>query len=161
MNVLRPPQGQIPLVHAGTTERSKSFAARHADVLFSMATRVEQSTAYRAEIESRLAALRRGTADTCILPGLIPIVGETTVQARAKYEELNSLLVVTDKSIRAASEAFGQDLSLHDPESPIETALAAPTGSQCRGHSLPDPPDHGQGSSLDPGCFELYQRHET
>ncbi|MGV6873138.1 NtaA/DmoA family FMN-dependent monooxygenase [Pseudochelatococcus sp. B33] len=115
LNVLRPPQGHIPLLHAGRTERSRNFAAKHADVLFSMATRTEHAIAYREDIERRLPAFGR-TPETLILPGLIPIVGRTTEEARARYEQLNSLLVPDPQNIVELSKTIGRDLSVIDPE---------------------------------------------
>lgn len=124
LNVLRPPQGHIPLLHAGRTERSRNFAAQHADVLFSMATRTEHAVAYRNDIERRRPAFGR-TPGTLVLPGLIPIVGRTTEEARARYEQLNALLVPDPQNVVELSRVFGRDLSAEDPGQPISRIVSS------------------------------------
>lgn len=119
LNVLRPVQGHIPLLHAGGSPRSKTFGARYADVLFSSATVPEESLAYRAEIDSRLPGEGRAGKYMKIMPGFIPIVAKTDAEAYAKYEQMNALLVA-DGNVGLLSGALGCDLSNYGLDTPID-----------------------------------------
>lgn len=96
LNVARPPQGHPVVLHAGTSERSRKLAGREADVLFAAAATIEQGVAYRADILRRAIEEGRDPATVTVLPGLTPIVAETTDQARALYDELNALILLDD-----------------------------------------------------------------
>ncbi|MGD0811374.1 MAG: NtaA/DmoA family FMN-dependent monooxygenase [Acidimicrobiales bacterium] len=96
LNVARPPQGHPVILHAGTSERSRRLGARDADVIFASAATIEQGVEYSADIRRRAAEFGRNADEIFVLPGLTPIVAATLVEARAIYDELNSLLVLDD-----------------------------------------------------------------
>ncbi|MFE5670100.1 NtaA/DmoA family FMN-dependent monooxygenase [Agromyces sp. NPDC056523] len=96
LNVARPPQGHPVVLHAGTSERSRQLAGREADVLFAAAATVEQGISYRADIRRRAEEAGRDPATIAVLPGLTPIVAETTERARQLYDELNALILLDD-----------------------------------------------------------------
>jgi FMN-dependent oxidoreductase (nitrilotriacetate monooxygenase family) len=94
LNVARPPQGHIVLLHAGTSDRSREFGARESDVIFSGPASIEEARDYYADVKARARRYGREDHELSILPGLTPIVAETTEEAVAIYDKLNSLLVV-------------------------------------------------------------------
>jgi FMN-dependent oxidoreductase (nitrilotriacetate monooxygenase family) len=96
LNVARPPQGHPVILHAGTSDRSRDLAAREADVVFPGVSTIAQGVEYRADVRRRAAEAGRNPEEIFVLPGLTPVVGSTLEQARAIYDELNSLIVLDD-----------------------------------------------------------------
>jgi FMN-dependent oxidoreductase (nitrilotriacetate monooxygenase family) len=93
LNIPRPPQGQLPIVHAGASENSKEFGAKFADVRFSPFVDIEWNRAYYADVKSRLAKYGRNEADQYVLPGITFYVAETSREAHAKFREVQNLSV--------------------------------------------------------------------
>jgi FMN-dependent oxidoreductase (nitrilotriacetate monooxygenase family) len=91
LNVARPPQGQVILLHAGTSERSRQLGAREADVIFASGPDIETAKEYYSDIKSRAVALGRSPSDIQILPGLMVTVAETTAEANAIVDKLEEL----------------------------------------------------------------------
>ncbi|MFE5670099.1 NtaA/DmoA family FMN-dependent monooxygenase [Agromyces sp. NPDC056523] len=107
LNVARPTQGQVVLLHAGTSERSRELAAREADVVFAGQATIEAAREYYADIKSRAAVHGRRADEVLILPGLSVIVAETTADAVAVYDELNALLPLDPEDVVVDSVRFG------------------------------------------------------
>jgi FMN-dependent oxidoreductase (nitrilotriacetate monooxygenase family) len=99
LNVGRSPQGHPVILHAGSSERSRQFAAREADVIFAGVTTLAQGRQYASEIRCRATESGRDPDDIAILPGLTPLVGATLDEAREIYDELNSLIIL-DEDVR-------------------------------------------------------------
>jgi len=107
LNVARPPQGQVVLLHAGTSERSRELAGREADVVFAGQSDITSAREYYADIKARAAANGRGAEEVLILPGLSVIVAETTAEAVAVYDRLNALLPLDPEDEVVDSVRFG------------------------------------------------------
>ncbi|WP_346775884.1 LLM class flavin-dependent oxidoreductase [Micromonospora sp. HNM0581] len=92
LDVGRPPQGQVVLLNAGTSDRARELSASAADVVFAgPQPDLEARAEFYADIKARAA--RHGRADdVTILPGLIVVVAPTTREAVARYDALNALL---------------------------------------------------------------------
>ncbi|MBU5344878.1 LLM class flavin-dependent oxidoreductase [Paenibacillus lautus] len=117
LNILRPIQGQLPLITAGTSLRSQMLAAKYSDMVFTGTNVKEVAVKFYKDVKGRLPEYGRAASDLKVLPGLVPIVGRTEEEARAKYAELNEL-VVTDYDLGPLSDKIGIDLrgfSLEDP----------------------------------------------
>jgi N-acetyl-S-(2-succino)cysteine monooxygenase len=111
LNVARPPQGQVILLHAGTSDRSRQLGAREADVIFAAGPDIETAKQYYADIKTRAEAYGRGPHEIQILPGLQVIVAETTAEANAirdRLEELRPKAVQDVAGQRARAGALGQ-----------------------------------------------------
>lgn len=110
LNVPRPPQGRIPLIHAGTSEQSFEYGAKWADIRFSPYRGKDWNRDYYDNIKGRLDKYGRSTDDQFILPGFTFFVGDTTAEAHAKYREVQRFN--TSEYIPKAVSAFiGVDLS--------------------------------------------------
>ena len=92
INVARPPQGQIPLVNAGTSARSRAFGAARSTVVFAGVPTFEAAQSFYAEIKAGAVANGRRAEDVSILPGLVPYVGRTSDDAYALYQRLSALI---------------------------------------------------------------------
>ncbi|MFC9559542.1 NtaA/DmoA family FMN-dependent monooxygenase [Agromyces sp. NPDC056965] len=107
LNVVRPPQGQVVLLHAGTSERSRELAGREADVVFAGQSNLEDAQEYYADIKARAASHGRGPDEVLILPGLSVIVAETAAEAVVVYDRLNALLPLDPEEEVVDSVRFG------------------------------------------------------
>ena len=91
LNVARPPQGQVILLHAGTSDRSRELGAREADVIFAAGPTIEVAKEYYADIKTRAAAYGRSPSEIQILPGLQVTVAETSAEANRIFDRLEEL----------------------------------------------------------------------
>ncbi|MFD0712966.1 LLM class flavin-dependent oxidoreductase [Paenibacillus sp. GCM10027626] len=110
LNVARPPQGQLPLLSAGMSERSQELGARFSSAVFTGEILLESAKRFYSGIKGKLAGYGRKPEELFVLPGLVPLVGATEEEARAKYRELNELLV-TDFNLKPLSDRIGIDLT--------------------------------------------------
>ena len=85
-------QGRPVMVQAGASDVGKDLAARTADVVFSAAQTLGEAQAFYADLKARLPKFGRSPDDLKIMPGVSPIVGSTTREARAKYDALQDLI---------------------------------------------------------------------
>lgn len=112
LNVPRPPQGRPVLVQAGSSDDGRAFAAKYAEAIFTAQRELADARAFYADMKDRVAALGRDPNALLILPGLSPIVGSTTAEARAIQERLDELTVPA-LGLKALSSIFdGADFSL-------------------------------------------------
>jgi alkanesulfonate monooxygenase SsuD/methylene tetrahydromethanopterin reductase-like flavin-dependent oxidoreductase (luciferase family) len=88
----RSPQGRPVMVQAGASDVGKDLAARTADVVFSAAQTLAEAQSFYADLKARLPKFGRRPDDLKIMPGVSPIVGSTTSEARAKYDALQELI---------------------------------------------------------------------
>lgn len=132
LNVARPPQGQIPLLNAGTSERSRDLGAKQSSAVFTGQILLELAKAFYAEIKTKAAKYGRSPDEVFILPGLVPLVGRTSEEARAKYRELNSLLV-TNYDVAPLSARIGIDLAAYPLDGPLpDLSLSSLPGDEAR-----------------------------
>jgi N-acetyl-S-(2-succino)cysteine monooxygenase len=117
-NVPRPVQGYPVIVQAGSSDDGQELAAKTADVVFTAQPTLSSAIAFYKEIKSRLAKYGRSKDELLVLPGLIPYIGKTEAEARAKFEELQDL--IPDLSGKSYLELIGGfDLSEHSPDDPF------------------------------------------
>ncbi|WP_328395587.1 NtaA/DmoA family FMN-dependent monooxygenase [Nocardia sp. NBC_00416] len=107
LNVARPPQGQVVLLHAGTSDRSRELGAREADVIFAGQPDLESAREYYADVKSRAARYGRGPDEIQILPGLSVVVAPTTAAAVQVYDRLNALVPLDPEHETVDSVRFG------------------------------------------------------
>jgi FMN-dependent oxidoreductase (nitrilotriacetate monooxygenase family) len=92
LNVSRTPQGRPLVAQAGSSDVGRELAARSADLVFTAQTVIPDGQAFRADLRDRVTRYGRRPDDIKILPGLMPIVGQTDDEAREKYAQLQSLI---------------------------------------------------------------------
>lgn len=93
LNVERSPQGHPLLVQAGSSEDGKDFAARYADAVFTAQQTLRDGVAFYKDVKQRALALGRDPDCIKILPGIVPVIGDTEAEARALDAELDRLIV--------------------------------------------------------------------
>jgi FMN-dependent oxidoreductase (nitrilotriacetate monooxygenase family) len=115
----RSPQGRPVFVQAGQSADGLEFAARHAEVVFTAQTHLEQAAEFRTRLRERAAAHGRDPDSISVLPGIAPIVAATDEEAAAVSAELQSL-VDMDAGVAALQETLqGADLSGIGLDEPI------------------------------------------
>ncbi|WP_441247657.1 LLM class flavin-dependent oxidoreductase [Kitasatospora sp. McL0602] len=92
LNVPRSPQGHPLLVQAGSSESGRSFAARYAEAVFTAQPTLAEGQAFYTDLKRRAAALGRDPDGLKILPGIVPVIGETAAEARELEAELDRLI---------------------------------------------------------------------
>ena len=88
LNLPRSPQGHPLLVQAGSSEDGKDFAARYAEAVFTAQQTLGEAVAFYADLKARTVAAGREPEHIKILPGLVPVIGSTEAEARARDAEL-------------------------------------------------------------------------
>ncbi|ALS23899.1 LLM class flavin-dependent oxidoreductase [Paenibacillus naphthalenovorans] len=130
LNVPRAPQGRPVLVQAGSSERGRDFAARWAEVIFTAQPALEGAREFYKDINGRLAKFNREPGSVKIMPGVMPIIGETEAEAKRK-EELLRELVHPLAGLSLLSDSMNQDLSQFDLDKPLPE-LDTMRGNQSR-----------------------------
>jgi FMN-dependent oxidoreductase (nitrilotriacetate monooxygenase family) len=92
LNVPRSPQAYPLLVQAGSSEDGKEFAARWAEAIFTAQPTLEESQAFYADIKRRAAEAGRNPDHLVVLPGIVPVIGDTEAEARELDAELDRLI---------------------------------------------------------------------
>jgi len=114
----RPPQGHPVIVQAGASEDGRSFAARHAEVIFTAQQDLGEARAFAADIRRRAVAAGRNARDVLIMPGIMPFVAETRAEAQAAHDALADL-VDPRHGLGLLSAFLGQDASGFDLDGPL------------------------------------------
>ncbi|WP_103381294.1 LLM class flavin-dependent oxidoreductase [Pseudonocardia dioxanivorans] len=84
-------QGRPVIFQAGASEGGRDLAAQYADVVFTAQNTIEAATAFRTDVRRRAVGYGRSADAVKIVPGLLPVVGSTTDEARARKEKLDEL----------------------------------------------------------------------
>jgi FMN-dependent oxidoreductase (nitrilotriacetate monooxygenase family) len=118
LNQARPPQGHPVIIQAGGSPSGLELAARTADVVFSVVQELGPAKAAYADLKSRMAKYGRAPDQLAVLPGVMPVIGETDAEARAKLAKLQSWITPTNAMTLVASR-IGYDVSGHDLDAPV------------------------------------------
>ncbi len=125
LNIQRSPQSRPFMVQAGASEAGRSFAARHADAVFTVQEDIRDAARFRTEMRSRAAANGRAVK---VLPGLIPIVGSTQAEADGKRRRLIGLQAV-DYALEHISMMLNTDLTDCPVDAPFPVERLPPADS--------------------------------
>lgn len=113
------PQRTPLLFQAGSSNRGREFAAKHAEGVFIVTNRKNLPT-ITGDVRSRAAKYGRRPEDIKFFQGLSPIVGGTEAEAKAKYDEFAEQLS-SEAGLAHLSGAVGVDLGAIDPDRPLES----------------------------------------
>lgn len=111
------PQRTPVLFQAGSSDRGREFAARHAECAFVVGSR-RTVARIRADIGERAVRHGRRPEDVKIFQGVTPVVGGTEAEAEAKAAELRAEASV-EGGLAHLSGTLGADLGSVDPDRPI------------------------------------------
>ncbi|WP_292766613.1 NtaA/DmoA family FMN-dependent monooxygenase [Microbacterium sp. UBA3486] len=146
LNVARPPQGQIPIVHAGTSPRSRALAAAEADLALTAAPTLADAIATRRLLRDIAAESGRSPDALKVIAPVLPVVADTDADARRIVERLLALVPLAEghqaartafpsnRTVAALADAF--DVPLDDPlrtstfDAPVTSAEALRLGER-------------------------------
>ena len=134
LNSPRSPQGWPVLVQAGSSEDGKAFAARHAEAVFTAHQTLEAAQEFYADLKARVVAEGRDAGSLKVLPGIVPILGDTPQEAQANRDELDGL-ISPDYALGQLSTLLSYDataLPLDEPFPDLTAHLATVEGNQSR-----------------------------
>jgi len=81
-------QGYPVLIQADSSEDGQELAAATAELVFTAQQTLAGAQAFYSGLKARLAQHGRGTDELLILPGVMPIIGATEAEAKARYDQL-------------------------------------------------------------------------
>ncbi|MBO1222366.1 LLM class flavin-dependent oxidoreductase [Staphylococcus nepalensis] len=113
------PQRTPVLFQAGASEKGKTFAAKHAEAVFTKHTSLESLKNYVNDIHTRAEKYGRNKEDLLVFPMVLPIIGETEEKAYQKYRALTEHISY-EGSASLLSGHTGIDFSEYDPDQYIE-----------------------------------------
>jgi FMN-dependent oxidoreductase (nitrilotriacetate monooxygenase family) len=119
INIERPPQGQPVIIQAGGSPAGQELSARSADLVFSVVNgdKASAKTAYDS-LKQRVVKHGRAPHELPILPGVMPIIGDTDEQAKEQLARLQSWLTPTN-ALALVSSRIGHDISGYPLDGPV------------------------------------------
>jgi FMN-dependent oxidoreductase (nitrilotriacetate monooxygenase family) len=119
LNIERSPQGHPIIIQAGGSPPGQELSARSADVVFSVVNgdAVSAKAAYDS-LKQRVIKHGRRPEHVAILPGVMPIIGETDAQAKEQLDRLQSFLTPTN-ALALVSQRVGYDISGYPLDGPV------------------------------------------
>ena len=142
MDIARCPQGRPVIIQAGGSPSGLELAARTADVVFSVVQELESAKTAYADLKGRLAKYGRAPEALAVLPGVMPIIGETDAAAKEKLSLLQSWLTPSNAAILVSSR-IGYDVSGYPLDGPV-----------------PAPPPDGNSRTFSRVLFETARREK-
>lgn len=96
LNVARPPQGRIPVVHAGTSPRSRALAATAADLALIASPTLADAVATRRGLREVAAEAGRSPEELRVIAPVLPVVAETHAEAQRIVARLLALVPLAE-----------------------------------------------------------------
>ncbi|MFW2829402.1 NtaA/DmoA family FMN-dependent monooxygenase [Sphingomonas sp. ID0503] len=119
LNIQRSPQGQPPLVQAGTSDQGRELSAKVADLVFSFARDQAEALELATDVRQRSRRYGRDPQSILFIPALSVTIADTEEEARHIFDER----FATDDlhgQLGALSRQFaGHDFSGYDLDAPF------------------------------------------
>jgi N-acetyl-S-(2-succino)cysteine monooxygenase len=119
LNIDRCAHGHPLIIQAGGSPSGQDLSARTADIVFSVVSgdKLSAKAAYDG-LKQRTIKYGRAPDDVTILPGVMPIIGETNEKAKEQLDRLQSWLTPTN-ALSLVSQRIGYDISGYPLDGPI------------------------------------------
>jgi len=124
LNIARPPQGHPVIAQAGSSVPGRAFAARHADLIYTMQAEIKHAKQFYDDVKGQAAENGRDPDHVKILPAIGLMVGRSRAHAEEKMASLDELvdpvfgLEVLASYVRA--DLSGYPLDGPVPEIPVD-----------------------------------------
>ena len=118
MNIARCPQGHPVIIQAGGSPSGLEFAARTADVAFSVVQELDSAMKAYTDLKGRMAKYGRSPEKLSVLPGVMPIIGASEAEAKEKLNRLQSWLTPTN-ALTLVTGRIGYDVSGYPLDGPV------------------------------------------
>jgi long-chain alkane monooxygenase len=118
--VCRSPQGHPVLWQAGSSDRGRDFAAKHAEAVFAVHPTVERMRQYTDDLNQRLyGKFDRRPGSVKLIYGLQTVVAETRSEAQEKYERIKAQIPL-EGALAWISGHFGPDFSKYSLDEHVQ-----------------------------------------
>ncbi|RKP53748.1 LLM class flavin-dependent oxidoreductase [Pararobbsia silviterrae] len=117
-------QGSPVLFQSGASDAGRNLAARTADVVFTAQNTQDGARAFRSDVRARAREFGRDPDRIKIVPGLLPIIGGTEHEARARKDTLDALGGQAELKKLALRVGVPVDALELDKPLPVERILA-------------------------------------
>ena len=118
MSIARCPQGHPVIIQAGGSPSGLELAARTADVAFSVVQELDSAKKAYTDLKGRMAKYGRSPEQLSVLPGVMPIIGESEAEAKEKLDRLQSWLTPTN-ALTLVTGRIGYDVSGYPLDGPV------------------------------------------
>jgi FMN-dependent oxidoreductase (nitrilotriacetate monooxygenase family) len=119
LNMERCPQGRPIIIQAGGSPAGQELSARSADLVFSVVNGDPVSgKANYDSLKQRVIRNGRRADQLSILPGVMPIIGESDSEAKEQLAKLQSWLTSTN-AVTLVSQRLGHDISSYPLDGPV------------------------------------------
>lgn len=119
LNIPRSPQGRPVIIQAGSSNRGQEFAARWAEVVFSIQPDLPRMQRFYQDLKRRLDHYQRPTASAKVLTAVMPFVGNSESEARELREQHNAL-VDPLVGLSTLSSHMNVDFSRYPLDTPVD-----------------------------------------
>ena len=132
LNISRPVQGYPVIVQAGSSETGKELAAETAEVVFTAQPTLESAQTFYGDLKGRVAKYGRSPDHLLIMPGVMPIIGQSRTEATEHFERLQASIHPTVGLSLLADMLGGADLSGYPLDEPLPEQLPETLGNKSR-----------------------------
>jgi len=126
LNIPPMPQARPVLIQAGSSGRGQAFAARWADVIFTIQQTPDQMQHYYHAVKAQLPTYGRRPEDCHILTAIMPFVPGTRAKAKRKRDAHNALIHPL-VGLSTLSSHSNVDFSQHPPDVPLANVQSSGT----------------------------------
>ena len=126
LTVGRSPQGRPVIVQAGSSGPGIALAAAYAEAVFTAQRTLAEGQAFYRELKAATAAAGRNPEHVKILPGIVPIIGDTEEDALAKERQLDDLLV-HEHALQQLAADIGIPADEIDLDAPLPEDIRPPS----------------------------------
>jgi FMN-dependent oxidoreductase (nitrilotriacetate monooxygenase family) len=125
LNVPPSAQRRPVIMQAGASDRGREFAARWAEVIFTIQHDIGTMRAFYDDVKARMRSYGRPVDELAILASVDVVVGETEEIARARQEFVNGL-VTFEVAAAVVAKHTGLDVTKYDLDKPLDELTQAP-----------------------------------
>lgn len=122
LNLNRPPQGYPVVIVAGASGAGLELAAKYADISFSAQYDLGSACAHYSAVKAFAVRLGRNPDHLLVMPGVVPIVGNTMDEAEEKLQALQQYVSI-EEAIPLLSFFIGHDVSAMPLDQPLPESL--------------------------------------
>lgn len=130
-NIARPPQGHPVIAQAGSSPAGLAFAARNADVVYTLQADVRTGKLFYEQLKDQVADSGRDPEHVKVLPALKLVVGRSQAQAEEKLARLDEL-VDPEAGMAQLAELIETDLSMLPLDGPVPDIAETVVGTRTR-----------------------------
>lgn len=135
LNVARPVQGHPVLIQAGASGPGRELAASIADVIFGSANNLDSAKSFYLDVKTRADKLGRDPRHVKVMPGIFLVLGQSSSEAREKYERLQEL-VHPEVGVSILQALLGFNLKSYALDEPLPRNLPESDRQQAQQKNL-------------------------